>query len=853
MRLLKRLQSVLVVSLIASAVIGVGAALGWHANGVTVHAACDQEHEVFTISATIDQSSQWPDASVLSITPSSFPGDSTGVQPVVVKIGWSDSNDTQTFAKTVQLGGDCVAPHPDPEGTLTVIKRVVNDDSGEASSGDWTMNVSGPTSLSFAGAGDPGTSNTVAPGDYSISESGGPSGYSLSYSGDCDGQGHVTVAPFHNSTCILTNDDEEHEDPTGALTVIKRVVNDDGGEASSDDWTMHVSGPTSLSFPGASDPGTTNTVVAGDYTVTESSSPSGYSLSYSGDCDGHGRVTVAPAHKLTCILTNDDEEHEEPTGTLTVIKRVINDDGGEASSDDWTMHVSGPTSLSFAGASDPGTTNTVFAGDYLVTESSSPSGYSLSYSGDCDGEGNVTVAPFHNPTCILTNDDEEQVHPPGTLIVRKVVINDNGGTATAHNFSFSVNGSEPQAFEADGENVLVVEPGVYSVSEPAVGGYTTTYDHCDHLSISEGGSATCTITNNDVARGVGSIQVSKSADPTSLKEPGGLVTYSVRITNTSVDLGVLITNVVDDKFGDLDDDGGSGCFDVPINIPPGGFSSCQFQKQITGAGGTSHVNTVTASGQDEAGHLVSGSDDARVDITPRLIDLVIQKNATSPTPLHGTVTYTMTVENRGPDTATNVQLADPAPAGVTYLSANPSQGTCAVTPALVTCSLGTIAPGHKVTIIVTGRATLTGRHVNTATVTGEGGRETNPADNVDSAETIVPAPLTPPTAKPKPKPKPKPNICLTLTVTPTMITADGKPDLVKITVSAKNKRVSGAKVLVTGPGVRKSGRTNRQGVALIRINPKTSGIVAVTTLEKQRTCGQKRVGVAGIFLPPLAG
>src|SRR5207249_6685990 len=154
-----------------------------------------------------------------------------------------------------------------------------------------------------------------------------------------------------------------------------------------------------------------------------------------------------------------------------------------------------------------------------------------------------------------------------------------------------------------------------------------------------------------------------------------------------------ITNVVDDKFGDLDDQGGSGCFDVPITLKPGGFVSCQFTKQITGPGGTTHVDTVTASGTDQNGNPVSASDDARVDITPRLIDLVITKQATSPTPLNGIVRYQMTVTNKGPDTATNVQLADPAPAGITYLTASPSQGSCTVNPVLITCSLGSIAPG----------------------------------------------------------------------------------------------------------------------------------------------------------------
>ena len=161
-----------------------------------------------------------------------------------------------------------------------------------------------------------------------------------------------------------------------------------------------------------------------------------------------------------------------------------------------------------------------------------------------------------------------------------------------------------------------------------------------------------------------------------MKEPGGPVTFSVTITNTSADVDVAIQNVVDDKFGDLDDDGGNGCFDVPINLAPGEKVNCTFSKTITGVGGTSHVNMVTASGTDENGNKVSDSDDARVDITERLIDLVIVKEASSPTPLNGIVNYSLTVTNKGPDTATNVQLADPAPAGITYLTANPSQGTC---------------------------------------------------------------------------------------------------------------------------------------------------------------------------------
>jgi Domain of unknown function DUF11 len=214
----------------------------------------------------------------------------------------------------------------------------------------------------------------------------------------------------------------------------------------------------------------------------------------------------------------------------------------------------------------------------------------------------------------------------------------------------------------------------------------------------------------------------------------------------------------------------------------------------------------------------------------------------------------MTVTNKGPDTATNVMVADPAPAAIVYLSANPSKGTCNLTPSLITCSLGNLPAGDTVTIAVTARATAVGTHTNVATVTGGGGRETNPADNVDDAVTIVPAPFVPP-AKPKAKPKPAPQpVCLTLTVSPKMIKADGRPDRVSVKVTAGTKRVKGTKVTIYGAGVRKSGRSNGKGMAYIVINPRKAGLITITALEtNQQVCGPKRIGVVGVFLPPLTG
>ena len=113
---------------------------------------------------------------------------------------------------------------------------------------------------------------------------------------------------------------------------------------------------------------------------------------------------------------------------------------------------------------------------------------------------NFTIQSGLETICTFTN-----ALVPGTLIVQKTVINNSGGTKVATNFSFQVNGGSTTAFLQDGANTLAgkntitVQPGTYSVTEPAVAGYDTTYSNCTNLVIAAGGTATCTITNNDQA------------------------------------------------------------------------------------------------------------------------------------------------------------------------------------------------------------------------------------------------------------------------------------------------------------------------------------------------------------------
>src|SRR2546421_7088065 len=118
----------------------------------------------------------------------------------------------------------------------------------------------------------------------------------------------------------------------------------------------------SATFPGAEAPGTTVTLNAGSYSVNEAA-VSGYTKTLGADCSG----TIANGETKTCTITNDDQ-----AATLTVIKHVINNDGGLKNASDFTMNVTAtnvqPTST-FAGAETTWTTQTAHAGTHSVDES----------------------------------------------------------------------------------------------------------------------------------------------------------------------------------------------------------------------------------------------------------------------------------------------------------------------------------------------------------------------------------------------------------------------------------------------------------------------------------------------------
>jgi uncharacterized repeat protein (TIGR01451 family) len=107
---------------------------------------------------------------------------------------------------------------------------------------------------------------------------------------------------------------------------------------------------------------------------------------------------------------------------------------------------------------------------------------------------------------------------------------------------------------------------------------------------------------------------------------------------------------------------------------------------------------------------------AGASVMPMQADVGVTVNPGGAVPFGSNLTYTITVTNNGPTTATGVTLTDTLAGGLVLVSATPSQGSCAGAGP-INCPLGTLAGGASATVTVVASAAASGSYANTATVT----------------------------------------------------------------------------------------------------------------------------------------
>jgi hypothetical protein len=265
--------------------------------------------------------------------------------------------------------------------------------------------------------------------------------------------------------------------------------------------------------------------------------------------------------------------------------------------------------------------------------------------------------------------------------------------------------------------------GTYTVTEAAETGWTLSGLACDDptggsttsrttrtatIGLAEADDVSCTFTNTRNA----SISVDKTASPTTVPEPGGAVTFDVTITNDSAVSSVTITTLTDSVYGTITTVAGAvtaTTCSVPQTIAALGSYRCSFTALVSGDAGSSHTDTVTASGTDALGNPVTDSDDATVTVTD-VLPLVLAVKSVTPTTLPepgGSATFTVEITN--PSTAVE-------PISLTSLVDDvygnlDGRGTCDVTPAV------SLAPGATYSCTFTGDVVGDAGSVHTDTVT----------------------------------------------------------------------------------------------------------------------------------------
>ncbi|GAA3617795.1 hypothetical protein GCM10022236_20030 [Microlunatus ginsengisoli] len=663
---------------------------------------------------------------------------------------WVCIGGAATTATTVTLtagsNATCTIINTAIRPTLTLRKVVDNGDTGATTPATaWTLiAVNGGSTILGATGSDAATGAPATVGTYHLSESTIP-GYDASAwvctGGTATTATSVTLALNQNATCTITNTARQ---PT--LTLVKQVVNDNGGTRVPTDWTLTADGPTSGISGPTGDPAVTGVPVqVGSYVLDENALLTGYTAS-AWSCDAgdlaESTVTIGLGENVTCTIVNNDQPAH-----LTLRKTVTNGTtGGEAEPTDWVLTAAGPaTTISGATGDATVTRATVPAGDYTLSESG-PDGYTAgawSCGNGAQVNGDVVTVPNGGDVTCTIHNTAEQAH----LTLVKNVRNLSGGTAVATDWTLSATGPTLGVLGRSGDDEVTnvpVQTGTYELAEsggPA--GYTASGWFCDagtqsgsSVTLDLGEDVTCTITNTDSPA---EWTLAKTSDPASgsTVEPGDLITYTVTATRTG---GINQTNIViEDDLSDVlsnatvvgDPDPSTGTASITgttmtWSIPLlSSTATVTYQVRVNaGAFGVTLANAVTSEQSVQCPPQSPGPECRTTHVTPHFTLSKTSDPATGATVQPGdTISYTLTATNDSDGVLTGATVAD----DLSGVLANAALGTVGsggtVSGTTLTWDVPSLQPGDEATLTytVTVNADAFGVALANVATPGEGG------------------------------------------------------------------------------------------------------------------------------------
>ena len=525
--------------------------------------------------------------------------------------------------------------------------------------------------------------------------------------GDLNGQGTCTVpqtiAAGGSYTCSFTAVVSGNARDVHTNVVTAAGVDDDGqAVGDTDDETVTINdvsssievvktaNPTTVNEPGGN---VTFSFVVRNTSAVDAVTISSLRDSIYGDLNGQGTCivpqTIAAGGSYSCAITVLVDGNAGYAETNVVTAAGVDDDGQVVGdTDDETVTIGDvPSSIAVVKTANPTTVNEPGGNvtfSFVVRNTSAVDAVTISsltdsIYGDLNGQGTCivpqTIAAGGSYSCAIT-----------------VLVDGNAGYA---------------------ETNVVTAAGVDDDGQ-VVG------DTDDE-----------TVTINDVPS---SIEVVKTANPTTVNEPGGNVTFSFVVRNTSAVDAVTISSLTDSIYGDLN---GQGTCIVPQTIAAGGSYSCAITVLVDGNAGYAETNVVTAAGVDDDGKAVGDTDDATVTVNnvPSAIEILKTADPTTVNEPGGNVTFSFVVRNTSAvDAVTISSLRDSI-----YGDLN-GQGTCIVPQ--------TIAAGGSyscaITVLVDGNAGYAETNVVTAAgvdddgqVVGDTDDATVTVDDVQAAIEVV--------------------------------------------------------------------------------------------------------------------
>jgi uncharacterized repeat protein (TIGR01451 family) len=377
-------------------------------------------------------------------------------------------------------------------------------------------------------------------------------------------------------------------------------------------------------------------------------------------------------------------------------------------------------------------------------------------------DNQVTVTTLYdvsNADISVTNSDSPDPVAPGDTITYTQSIT-NGGPDVAANATFTQSTPAGTTFQsiaapagwscgtpavgATGAitctkaSLAVAETGAFTLVVNVTGGgtITSTVTGGSDANDPDAGDNTATTTTTSIAPATADLSITKTTPATTAPD-GSTITYTIVVTNNGPDAAanVVMTDTLPASllFRSITEPSGFDCTTPAVGTS--GTITCTAATLANGAsrtftlvveangasGSVSNTAAVSSDATDgNAGN--SGSTSSGVTLLPAEADLEITKTTGSSVAVPGsTVTYTITVTNAGPSDATNVVVSDDLPAGLAFISATPSQGSCNASDP-VSCNLGTIINGGSATITLSAQVTATsGTISNTASVTSTEG------------------------------------------------------------------------------------------------------------------------------------